>query len=56
MQIEQLFQQTEYPETNDKLVERLSMGVKYFTNEQSGILSYLQSTPIEPIAASMPKK
>ena len=45
-QIEQLFQQAENPEENEKLVERLSMGVKYFTNEQSGLLSFLQSTPV----------
>ena len=45
-QIEQLFQQSDNPETNEKLVERLSVGVKYFSNEQNGLLSFLQSTPI----------
>src|SRR5688572_2487059 len=45
-QIEQLFQQNDNPETNEKLVERLSMGVKYFANEQVGLLSFLQSTPV----------
>jgi hypothetical protein len=46
LQIDQLFQQTDNPEVNGKLVERLNAGANYFANEQRGLISYLQSTPV----------
>ena len=45
-QIEQLFHQTDDPETNAKLIDRLNAGANYFVNEQKELISFLQSTTI----------
>jgi len=45
-QIQQLFTQDNNPEGNEKLIERLNAGVKYFAGELNGVISFLQSTPI----------
>ena len=45
-QIELLFQQEANPEENEKLIERLNAGAKYFANEQNVLQSFLQSTTV----------
>ena len=45
-QIEQLFQQSENPEVNEKLIERLNAGAQYFTDEQNRLMASLLSTPV----------
>ena len=45
-QIGQLFIQQDKPEINEKLIERLNAGARYFAGEQNNLISFLQSTRI----------